>query len=496
MHTRRSFLKTGLLFGAGLLAACTPAQIETAAPVRTTPPDTATPIPADTATVVPSATPAATIPAATATAVPTNTPVPTQTEKPAYPIRAEKGKRYVVDAQGQPFLIQGDTPWSLITGLTKNEAQDYLRNRAEKGFNSLIVNLIEHKFNGPQTRDGLLPFTSPSNLSGPVEAYFQHADWVIQTAAQHKIQIFLAPIYLGYDNGVNDEGWYEEVLNAGVEGCRAWGRYVGKRYGQFDNLVWLIGGDRNPGDASDPVEAFVAGLKEFDNRHVFTAHAAPNNVTTEQFGKGGWLTLNSTYAYDWLLPALRDDYARVHDLGLPYFLIETTYENEHDASDITIRRQAYWALLTGATGQFFGNNPIWLFDPGWREAMDGQGSRSMAVLKRLFDARPWYSLVPDLDHSMVNDGQEDTGGDESLAAALAEDGSTLLAYIPSARPLHVDLSRMSGKTAAATWFSPQNGKAQKAGEYPTQGTQEFSPPGEGDWVLVIDDPAQKYPALG
>ena len=51
--------------------------------------------------------------------------------------------RHVVDQSGAPFLIHGDTPWSLISGLTKDEAEQYLENRRQKGFNSIIVNLIE-----------------------------------------------------------------------------------------------------------------------------------------------------------------------------------------------------------------------------------------------------------------------------------------------------------------------------------------------------------------
>jgi len=58
---------------------------------------------------------------------------------------------------------------------------------------------------------------------------------------------------------------------------------------------------------------------------------------------------------------------------MPYFLIETSYEGEHNAP-LQIRRQAYWALLCGATGHFLVNRPIWLFDPGWEQALDAAGS--------------------------------------------------------------------------------------------------------------------------
>src|SRR5215472_16325716 len=111
-----------------------------------------------------------------------------------YPVRIGPNHRHLVDQSGNPFLVQGDAPWSLISGLTREEAEGYLETRRRQGFNSVIVK-----------------------------------------AAEKGIQVFLAPIYLGYIG--TDEGWIEEAIANGPEKCRAWGRYVGKRYRAFDNLV-------------------------------------------------------------------------------------------------------------------------------------------------------------------------------------------------------------------------------------------------------------------
>ena len=84
-----------------------------------------------------------------------------------YPLRIGPTRRYLVDAQGVPYLIHGDTAWSLISGLTREEAERYLADRAARGVNSIIVNLIEHKFNGPANRNGEVPFHNPRDLSSP-----------------------------------------------------------------------------------------------------------------------------------------------------------------------------------------------------------------------------------------------------------------------------------------------------------------------------------------
>jgi hypothetical protein len=104
-----------------------------------------------------------------------------------YPVRIGPDHRHLVDQSGQPFLIQGDSPWSIISGLTREEEEQYLENRRAKGFNSIIVNLIEHKFHGPVDRYGEGPFTTPGDFSTPNEKYFAHADWVVVSQTDRRL---------------------------------------------------------------------------------------------------------------------------------------------------------------------------------------------------------------------------------------------------------------------------------------------------------------------
>jgi hypothetical protein len=400
-----------------------------------------------------------------------------------FPVRIGPDHRHLVDQGGAPFLVQGDAPWSLISGLTKDEVELYLEHRRRQGFNSVIVNLIEHKFRGPVNRFGEGPFTVPGDFSTPNEKYFEYADWVIRKAAEKGIQVFLAPIYLGYIG--TDEGWIKEAAANGPEKCRAWGRYVGKRYRDFDNLVWLMGGDHNPDQVREEVDAVARGIKDLDNRHLMTAHCHPENSALDQYKDDGWLDLNDTYTYGIVHRMLLADYNR--EPPMPFTLTESTYEGEHNASAVQVRRQAYWALLCGATGQFMGNRPIWLFDPGWQAALDSVGAQDMSRLQSLFTSRPWDQLVPDQKHEVVVDGLGEFRGLDYLAAARTADGATAMAYLPTARTFTVDLSKIAGKTAKAWWFNPRTGKSDAAGDFPTTGKKSFTPPGEGDWVLVLDD---------
>lgn len=417
-------------------------------------------------------------------------------------LAASSNGRYLTDSEQRPFLLQGEAAWSLIVTLAKPDASEYLQNRREKGFSAILVNLIEHKFckNPPRNAEGEAPFTTAGDFSTPNERYFEHADWILQEASKHGIYVLLAPIYLGY-KGTN-EGWTEELMALSPAKCLEYGRFLGRRYKGFDNIVWVMGGDRNPEAALERIDLIALGIREHDTTHLFTGHCAPEVDAAEQYGGGGWLNFNTVYTYELIHPRLYGAYNRKP--AEPFILIESTYEGEHNSSEVQIRRQAYWTVLCGGFGHVFGNNPIWHFDgPGlfpvkdtWRQAMDLTGSVSMQHWGDLFRSRKWYELVPDLRHEVVTKGLGEFLGLDYLAAARTPDGSTVIAYMPTSRTITVDTSKISGSKANAWWFDPRSGEASPADSHATQGLAEYSPPGPGDWVLVLDDASKGMPKPG
>lgn len=114
----------------------------------------------------------------------------------------------------------------------------------------------------------------------------------------------------------------------------------------------------------------------------------------------------------------------------------------------------------------------------------------------LFTSRPWYDLVPDQKHEVVVDGLGEFNGMDYLAAARTADGGTVMAYLPTARTISVDMSKVSGKLASAWWFNPRTGQATSGGKFATTGKKQFTPPADGDWVLVLEDGAHSLLAPG
>ena len=418
------------------------------------------------------------------------------------PLTVSENHRYLVDQNHVPYLLQGEAAWSLIVVPSDQEVEQYLKNRRDKGFNAVLVELIEHRYSKkpPLNAAGDPPFTTPGDFSTPNEKYFAHADWVIRKAGEYGSQVLLTPIYLGYVG--TDEGWIEELVKLKPEKCLEYGRYLGKRYKDFDNIIWVMGGDRNPKDVIEKVDLIALGIREFDKRHLFTAHGNSEPSTPEQFGGGGWLDINSSYSCETVHERLFKDYN--HQPVLPTFLIESCYEGEHNSSEVQIRRQAYWAVLCGGFGHVFGNNPLWHFEgPSlypfegtWQQAMDLPGSQSMMRWGKLFRSRHWFDLLPDQKHEVVIAGLGEFLGNDYLAAGRTLDGSTVIAYMPTKRTIKVDMSKVSGAQAVAWWFDPSSGRVTEAGAFPTTGILEFTPPAEGDWVLVLDNASQKLPPPG
>jgi hypothetical protein len=421
--------------------------------------------------------------------------------KARYPLKlGPVGARYLLDQQGHPFFWAGEAAWSLIAQLSLEDARVYLDDRQRKSVNLLMVNLIEHKFaaNAPANRAGDRPFGAKP-FTAFNEAYFAHADAVLREAAARDMVVLLAPTYLGYDCG--DEGFCQDIARTSAAEMRAWGRYLGDRYASFPNLIWLIGGDADPTPVQSKLREVVDGIRERDSAHLMSAHDAPESLASSHWQSASWLTVNNIYTYDPATYAWAD---KARQSGKPFYLAESTYENEHDASPQSLRAQAYYAVLGGSMGHIFGNCPMWHFDSsndfcdqrGWRSQLDSPGSQSMQHLRKLFSSRAWQDLMPDTDHSTLTGGFGKSGEGDYAAGALTVDRSSFIAYLPSARQITVDLTRLSGAEIRVTWFDPSQGTAQALSSLTGQQTVSLSPPRAGDWVLILDDSARGFAAPG
>ena len=400
----------------------------------------------------------------------------------------ESGKRYLIDAAGKPFFINGDSPWDLISTLTRPDVDLYLADRKAKGINTVLVELMEHYFspNPPKNAYGDAPFTTAGDFSTPNPAYFAHVDYVINKAAQNGILVLLTPAYVGYGGG--QEGWYQEMVANGTTKLFAYGQYLGNRYKNFNNIVWVQGGDYNVPNKS-LVQAVANGIRSVDSKPQ-TYHAQRGTAAMQFWGTAEpWLRVNNIYTDE--NTVVSEAFAEYNRSSAPFFLLEGRYEAEQGATEQTVRRQAYQAVLSGASGHLMGHALIWRFASGWQQALNSPGSRSMPHVGDLFATRSWWTLVPDQANTTLTAGIG--SGGTRATAARASDGSFAVAYMPTFRSITIDMSKLAGPNVKAQWVDPANGATSTiAGSpFPAFGARSMQPAannssGFGDWALVLE----------
>ena len=319
---------------------------------------------------------------------------------------------------------------------------------------------------------------------------------MLKLAGDHGLVVFLDPAETG--------SFLSVMVANGVTKCRNYGRYLGNRYKDFDNIVWMSGNDYQDWNsaANDTVVTAVAlGIKDNDARHIHTIEL--NYLVSGSLDDPKWapiVSLNASYTYYPTYAQVLKDYNRAN--FQPVFLIEANYEFESLQGPVTtaviLRRQEYWTNLSGATGQFYGNGYVWPFKSGWKDNLVTPGAVQMAFVKALFEPRPWYDLVPDQNHSVVTAGYGTVSNTGHVAdnycatAARTPDGGLVMAYLPSGQTITVDMTKLNS-SAKAQWYDPANGTfATITGSpFSNTGARNFSPPaansaGDKDFVLVLE----------
>lgn len=439
-------------------------------------------------------------------------PLPAPGPGALFPLQVRPGLRYLTDAQGRPFLLQGDSVWSLLAQLGREDMEHYLRDRQARGYNTILVNLIESHFadHPPRNSEGQLPFLSPRSVGNVAEylrrvdfetpnpAYLALFDHLLERAAQAGILVMAAPCYAGYEGG--EQGWWEAMKRNGAEKLRSWGRFLGQRYRGRHNLLWVQGGDFNVPDRA-LVTALAEGIREYDPTSLQTYHGSRGTGAHDWMAGASWLDVGNVYTNASVGDAaLR--YRRAHP-ERPFFLVEAYYENYPSAPrDARLTRaQAYQALLCGACGQLSGHDDLWQFRPAWREALSASTSVSMAQLARLFSMLPWWTLQPDAGRLLRS---EPGAGLDRTVAALSGDADLALVYCPTLGTLTLDGSALQGERLTAHWVDPTDGHWHPAAEPAAAPSSQLvvTPPGRNaagatDWVLVLDarrDRARRAPA--
>lgn len=450
-------------------------------------------------------------------------------------LKVSDNHRYLQYEDGKPFFYLGDTAWELFHRLNREEATQYLTNRAQKGF-TVIQAVLLAQLGGLTVPNpyGDLPLIE-KDPAKPNEGYFRHVDFIVNKAEELGLFVGMLPTWGSY--------WASGQAVFTPANARQYGRFLGQRY-KDKPIIWILGGDRSITNSDERaiIDALAAGLTEGDGgAHLKTFHPTGPGLSSIKLHDAAWMDFNmyqsshaardhdnglyaeNDYALSPAKPTL-DGEPRYEGIPVGFYLRNASGVDRFD--DYDARQAAYWSLLAGACGHTYGNNNIWqmynpaAFKPGgtvgdvsrgrdlfggpgsiiganlpWYEALDHPGALQMKYVRRLFESLPFTKLVP--DQRILLNGP--VSGGAKVRAARASDGSFALIYTPRGESFTLNKNIIKAERLKETWYDPRYGVAYQIKEQDTGGIQTYTPPTNGrgnDWVLVLTDAAAKLSLPG
>lgn len=450
--------------------------------------------------------------------------------------------RYLIH-DGKPFHWIGDTAWKLPEKLSRDDASFYLDDRRARGFTVIQAVIVmggggnpanaygAQPFHGGEKPDPSRPLVVEGGSPDVPNDYWDHLDFLVRAARERGLHLALLPCWGGsFINGLSGAG--KHVI-FDVPKARAYGEFLGARYGREPHLIWMLGGDvgamtgprRSELDKRPEYRAMAEGLAKgatgrdakwhepdaawralFMTYHPFGG--PPAESSSLWFHDDAWCDFHFVQTHRYLnqvhAAMLRDwQLARPK----PTILAEPAYEGIFiqdgtapsprpklgPVDALHMRRQIWQAWLGGSRGFTFGldhdaatetSGALWDFVPTWKQLLGTPATLSVTEgMGKILLAHAWWKWRPDQSLIADDPGEKDL----TFSAARADDARELLVYFPVNAAKKINLAALKSARARATWIHPQDAARTPGGDHATGDAVSFTPPrGWTDALLVVE----------
>ena len=425
--------------------------------------------------------------------------------------------RYLVHENGQPFFWMGNTSWLMPERLNRDEVEFFLTREREEGYNveqiQVLCAIPTYNVFGQQANDETFNF-APYTKAG-IYGYWDHLDYIVNMAEANGIYIAMDCI------------WGSQISKMDEKKATLYGKFLGERYKDKPNIIWMIGGDIMGDKGTASSDALARAIKKADPNHLMTFHPRGRTTSAWWYNDREWLDFNMFQSGhrrygqrngdgDYTIKEnTEEDNWRYVEMSFeksplkPVIDGEPSYEDIpqglHDFSaprwqDYDVRRYAYWAVFARCFGHTYGHNSIMQFmrpgvlgsfgaEKAWWDAMKDPGYQQMKYMKWLMLTFPFTDRIG--DQSIVA-GQNG----ERYERVIATRGTDyMLVYNYSGKPMKIDLTKISGEKKDAWVMNPSDGTLKYLGEYDNT-TTEFAFDGaylrSSDKVLIVVDAKKSY----
>ncbi len=413
-----------------------------------------------------------------------------------FPLKLSKNSRYLVTQHNEPFLLNADAGWLLFHKLRFEQARQYIDNRHSKFFNAVFLQVLPPEPNLKNAYQSA-PFNTNGDFSDPKEAYFKYIEDLVRYANNQQMIVGLAPTWLDFDGS----NWAEVQKQNGTEKCRNYGQYLGKRFGKYNNVLWIMSGNQElPGN--EAVQGAIAeGIKSAAPNHLMTYQATSPQSSADILTNATWLDLNMVNLYHKKTEAVRtSELPQTYELlvkeyqkqpNKAFVVGELQHKYENIDNEQTVRRQVYWAMLSGGAGNCYGSS-VCAFEKNWQQKLNLKSTLSMSRFYKIFNGLPWELLQPETSGELVVSGQGNIGDDDYSPMAVLPNYRLALMYMPVGHPVKIDMAKMKGSNLRVLWINPKTNQRWAGGYFKPRAVRVLIPPTlSDDWILLIGNVGKK-----
>lgn len=422
-------------------------------------------------------------------------------------LRMSSGKRNVIHADGKPFLVVGDTPWSIPFRATTGQVKIYAADRMKKGFNAALLMSVQPDMyaEGPDARDTVLGFARAfddlheGHLNRLRPDYFQYLDSLMLILVEHGIVPVYQPVFHGF-------GWKGKKTlgqSADPEEYARYCRYLVARYGSMP-AFWLVSGDAN--GLAPGVKPGGEMIEKWDCYHQPTGiHYNPADDYLASWANGdssNCFHYNRSYQDE---PWLDFQWSQTgHDGKHLYHKVERMYDNKPTKANLNGEptyegmgngknglgwwqgEEAWNQLMHGGTmGVVYGAACLWQWkitpdEPGWdswtnssmswKEALAQEGSNYAGYISKAFNGFDYADMERRWDLTFSN------------KPLLAKEGVFYISYLDEGGQITI---KNIPAGMSFYWFNPRNGEFEAEGKTTAEGV--FTTPDNNPWVLIAGE---------
>ncbi|MBK7627897.1 MAG: DUF4038 domain-containing protein [Bacteroidales bacterium] len=411
------------------------------------------------------------------------------------------GRYFLTYSDGTPFFYMACTAWNGALKSTKDEWDQYLKQRVENNYN--VIQLVTTQWRGcDKSSEGLVAFEGSGRIRVNPE-FFRLIDERIDRI--NEFGLVAAPVILwALQNGSGRElspGYYlpddQAILLA---------KYIVARYGG-NQVVWLLGGD---GIYTGTYEQRwkTIGRAVFDGTHqgVVAQHPCGRSWIGEVYKDEPWLDIigyqsshsNAEGTVNWITKGpMSTMWSQLP--ARPLINLEPNYEQiGFRITDKDVRNAGYWSLFaTPIAGLTYGANGIWPWlregekilnhadAPGtstWDVSVNFPGSIQMGYLIEFIKKFEWWDLYPAQD--LLTEQPGDKVFNHFVSVVKSTDNKVIIAYLPVKQT--INLRKPVAVSYRVKWFDPvknsySDGKLSDDGRIIT-----ITSPTDADMLLILD----------